>query len=104
MNILDIDFDKYNPIFVDVFSEIYGEEYRSIIEERINNTIHINYNNSDGVERYYNFLIACKEHELFYKFFEQIGITKRDENIRYSEGFNEKFVDLIYKYLCFLNF
>lgn len=101
MNILDIDFDKYNPIFVDVFSEIYGEEYRSIIEERINNTIHINYNNSDGVERYYNFLIACKEHELFYKFFEQIGITKRDENIRYSEGFNEKFVDLIYKYFGF---
>ena len=73
MNILNIDITQNIPDIIKTYTEIFGDEYKEVIEKRINETEFIMYNNVEGVEAYYNFLKQCKEKELTFKFLEQIG-------------------------------
>ena len=39
MDKLNIDFKSLLPYVIDAFSSVYGDEYRSIISKKINNSI-----------------------------------------------------------------
>lgn len=72
MNILNIDINQYIPDIIETYTEVFGEEYRKIIEKRINGTEFIMYNNYEGVCAYYKFLIMHKRKERNLKFLKQI--------------------------------
>ena len=79
---LDFDFKSLSPYVIDAFSSVYGEEYRSIISDRINKSIIIPYHDIDGLNGYVKYLLDCKSREFSIRFLEEIGIDvsayKRD--------------------------
>lgn len=88
MDILNINFDKYLPVVIDAYTELFGEEYRDTISKNINNTHFIIYNNLEGIKSYYKFLSDCKTKELLLKFLNQIGL---DLNIPIEMSYADDF-------------
>lgn len=86
MNILDIDINDSLPYIIDAFSEVYGEEYRDVITDRIcNKTYFFMYNNVEGIDNYLYFLKSCKARELSIKFLDKIGIdVSKYKDISYA--------------------
>ena len=41
MNLLNINVKDFLPDLIDAYTEVYGKEYRNIIEERLNRTFFI---------------------------------------------------------------
>lgn len=75
MDKLNIDFESLLPYVIDAFSSVYGEEYRSIISKKINNTVIISYHDLEGLENYVSYLKKCKSCELSIRFLDEIGIN-----------------------------
>ena len=62
MNLLNIDIKNYIPDIVDAYTEVFGEEYRNIIKNKLNNIQYVIYNNEQGIDNYVHFLEKrCKE-------------------------------------------
>ena len=59
-----LDFEKEKPKFIDTFVRFYGEKYRDIITNRINNIRYVPYLNRDFVTEYYAKTLADKREEL----------------------------------------
>lgn len=79
MEILDNKIDeKTKRNIIDIYTEIFGEQYRSIIEKKVNNIIFLPYYKKISIEKYIMYLENCKTKELVMKFLEQIG-EKLDE-------------------------
>ena len=74
MNILNIDVKDYIPNVIEAYIKIFGEEYRDIIQERINSAKIITYKTEQGIEDYVIFLENCKARELSIKFLKEIGV------------------------------
>lgn len=64
------DIKKYIPLIIDIYSELFGEEYRNIIKIRLNSLQYFIYDNItaapnvEGFESYYDYLLNCKQKEL----------------------------------------
>lgn len=101
MNILNIDIKDSLPYIIDAFSEVYGEEYRDVITDRIyNKTYFFMYNNVEGIQSYLLFLKLCKERELSIKFLNEIGIdVSKYKDISYAQDFDESLTNLINSYI-----
>lgn len=74
MDISNINIKKYIPNVIEVYTKIFGEEYRNLIEERINNGEIITYFTKEIIRKYMYFLKDCKARELSIKFLSKIGI------------------------------
>lgn len=74
MDKLNIDFKGLLPYIVDAFTAVYGEEYRTIISQKVNKTLIISYHDVEGIEGYVRHLRRCKEKECGIRFLERIGI------------------------------
>lgn len=74
MNILNIDVKNYIPNVIEAYIKIFGEEYRDIIQERINSAKIITYRTEYGIREYVIFLENCKARELSIKFLKEIGV------------------------------
>lgn len=99
MNILNIDINQYIPDIIETYSEVFGEEYREIIEKRMNDTEFIFYNRSDEIRDYYEFLKSCKEKELTFKFLEQVGENvKKYKPKNYTAELDEHIQKLMEQY------
>ena len=98
--ILNIDIKDKIPDILEAYTKVYGEEYRNLISERLNNIIYLFYNNLQGVSYYYNFLIDCKKKELAMKFLQNsnIDISSLIPST-YSESLSDELKDVIEKYI-----
>ena len=74
MNILNIDVKDYIPNVIEAYIKVFGEEYRDIIQERINSAKIITYKTEQGIENYVIFLENCKARELSIKFLKEKGV------------------------------
>ena len=74
MDILNIDIKSHVPDIIDAYTEVFGEEYRYIIQEKLKNIYYITYNNARGLDGYAYFLEKSKRCELNIKFLKQIGV------------------------------
>ena len=100
MNIINIDFDKVLPDIADAFCHVYGEEYSSLIEEKLKRTKILHYNDLEGAEGYIRFLKRCKERELSYRFLERIGFDISSyKKESYADGFDKEFIDLLENFI-----
>lgn len=100
MNILNIDFDGLRPHMIDAFTHIYGEEYHSIISDRVNKTLILSYLDPDAISSYASFLKSCKQREYSIKFLERIGIdTQQYKKANYTDSLNEVAEELLKPYI-----
>ena len=101
MNLFNIDFDEIKPYVISAFTQVYGEEYHSIIEKRINNTFIVHYNDVDGLCDYIRYLRDCKCREYTIRFLDEIGIdTKEYDKSNYSKQFSDEMKKVIE---CFIS-
>jgi len=99
MDILNIDIKSLLPYAIDAYSSVYGEEYRSIISEKINNAIIISYRDVDELSNYIYHLKRCKRREFGVLFLESIGEDiKKYKNDNYLESFNPEVENLLENY------
>ena len=70
---LDIDFKSVMPHVIDALTHVYGEEYRSIITNRVNNTVIVYYKDFSHISSYIYHLKCCKKRELFIRFLDEVG-------------------------------
>lgn len=68
------------PKIIEVFIEFYGEEYRDLVTEKLNNTIILGYYDSETL-----FSLICDEkqkmfNEIIADIFDELGIEKTKEN------------------------
>ena len=74
MNPFTLDFSKYYEEILSAFKAVFGYEYSSIIDERMQNVLLTTYSNYEGIKSYYDFLEDAKSRELCNKFLNRIGI------------------------------
>ena len=100
MDSLKINIEKYLEDIVNVYVKIFGEQYKSIIEERVRSTEFIEYNTEQSVRSYIFFLENCKAQELSIKFLSKIGIDVSSlEGKPYAEELPDDIRRLIREYI-----
>ena len=72
MDKLGLELKKILPYVIDAYSNVYGEEYRDIISQRINNAIIIPYYDIEGLDDYLSSIKRCKKREYAIKFLDEI--------------------------------
>lgn len=86
MDKLNIDFNSLLPYVIDAFSSVYGNEYRSIISQKIKNTVIVSYHDFEGLNDYVSYLKRCKAREFSIRFLDEIGIdVKKHKKSNYTE-------------------
>ncbi len=100
MDSLKINIEEYLEDIINVYVKIFGEQYKSIIEERVRSTEFIEYNTEQGVRNYIFFLQNCKAQELSIKFLSKIGIDVSSlEGKPYTEELPDDIRRLIREYI-----
>jgi len=96
MDKLNIDFKSLLPYVIDAFSSVYGDEYRSVISKKINNSHIVSYHDFEGLRDYVSYLKICKSREFSIRFLDEIGIDvqvhKKDN---YTEPLDSKIRDIL---------
>ncbi len=70
---LNIDFKLLLPYIVDAYSHVFGEEYRDIINKRVNNTVIVYYTDYKQISSFVYHLKKCKKRELMIRFLDELG-------------------------------
>lgn len=105
MNLLTLDIQEYIPDIIEAYTEVFGEEYRNIIEKNLNNILYVLYNTEDNMYAYLKNLKKFKQKELGIKFLDSIGIDVEEEKKKsYTEGLNENTLNLLENYLGYSYF
>ena len=94
MNSGNLDFEKTLKDVIDATVEVYGEEYRNIIENRAKKIVYFPYTTGFDISYYVNSLINVKSKDLSLKFLTKTGLLKNNEDKQ----------ELILKYLGFNQF
>lgn len=79
------------PKIIEVFIEFYGEEYRDLITEKLNNTIILGYYNSETL---FSLIYDEKQkifNQIITEIFDELGIEKTKENKEKYFGNNNNF-------------
>ena len=103
---LDIDFKSVMPHVIDALTHVYGEEYRSIITNRVNNTVIVYYKDFSHISSYIYHLKCCKKRELFIRFLDEVGydVSKYKTN-NYTKTLDDDLDEildtLLHKLFCF---
>ncbi len=90
MTKLDINFKTIIPDIIDAYTSIYGEEYRSSIIEKLNNTILLEYQDPEELFWYLENIKKYKKRELSIKFLKALGIKEVDN---YEENYSKSLPD-----------
>lgn len=100
MDSLKINIEEYLEDIINVYVKIFGEQYKSIIEERVRSTEFIEYKTEQSVRNYIFFLENCKAQELSIKFLSKIGIDVSSlEGKPYTEELPDDIRRLIREYI-----
>lgn len=110
MDILNIDFKSLYPYIIDAYTYAYGEQYRSIIADRVNKTRVMYYYNVNALSGYFQAIKSVKARKCVYQFLERIGFDlkkygKKEELTFYNFRLNQEDLEdcdcLISFYLAF---
>jgi len=100
MDKLNIDFRSLFSYIIDAFTQIYGEEYRSIISKKINNALIISYYDIEGLHSYLSYIKNCKKSEYSIKFLDKIGIdVKKYIKDNYTEYLGDEIENILDNYI-----
>jgi hypothetical protein len=77
--ILNPEIKNYLTLIIDIYSEIYGTQYKELISKKINNTDFIFYNNPDSLKSFIISLQNEKSRELTHIFLNKINKTDLKE-------------------------
>ena len=96
MDKLNIDFKSLLPYVIDAFSSVYGDEYRSVISKKINNSLIVSYHDFEGLRDYVSYLKRCKSREFSIRFLDEIGIdVQAHKKDNYTEPLDSKIRDIL---------
>ena len=96
MDNLKIDFYSLLPYVIDAYTSVYGDEYRSIISQRLNNTAIISYHDVEGLNDYIAYIKCCKAREFSIRFLEEIGIdVQKYKKSNYTEPLDSKLTEIL---------
>lgn len=88
------------PFVAEAYTHVYGEEFKDIINKRLNNAIIIPYYDIEGLDNYLGFIKRCKRREYSIKFLEKIGLdVKEHKKNNYTERLDGKIVKILDNYI-----
>ncbi len=97
---LSIDFKRLLPFVVDAFTKVYGEEYRDIIFQRINNAVIIPYYDIIGLNDYILCIKSCKRREYAIEFLDKIGVdVERYKKNNYMQQLDDEIEKVLEYYI-----
>lgn len=101
MDLLNLDLEQYKTYVAQAFIHVYGEKYHDIIQDRIERTLILNYNDVEGLKHYINRLLIIKSFQLGISFLKQIGydVTKYEEKRNIEVIDDEELYILLRPYL-----
>lgn len=100
MDKLNIDFQSLLPYVIDAFSNVYGEEYRSVISSKINNALIISYHDFEGLKDYVYYLKNCTARKFAIQFLDEIGIdVQKYKKSNYTEFLDNDIKDILEYYI-----
>lgn len=101
MNVFQVDIKEKMPYIIEAYSEVYGKQYKELLENREKNICYIIYSNSEDIKRYKGFLDECKQRELAIRFLEKIGINVTNQKQKgYAVSLDED-LESIFRKLTF---
>lgn len=99
MNVFSVDVNEYIQYTLDAYCKVFGEKYRDIIIERLDNSCIVNFRYLEGVQKYVTFLKVCKQRALSVKFLKNVGENlEGHEPKTYAEPLDDYLDNLIVKY------
>ena len=93
-NNLNLNLDKYIPNIIEAFTSTFGDEYKSIITERLTKCNIIYYMKDKTYKDYYDFLIKCKTKDLKITFYNYQGLSYDKYRTENSGIIDDKRLDL----------
>ena len=87
MDLLNIKLEQYIPYAIEALTYAYGEQYRSIITDRLNNTVFLYYYDDWRLDEYVKRKRQYEKTKSAIQFLKAIGVdTKKYEGINYSSA------------------
>ena len=100
MDNISIDLKKVLPFVIEAFTFVYGEKYRDIISDKINNAIIIQHYNIESLKEYILFIEECQKREYAIKFLEKIGVNVEDyKKANYTQRLDSEVENLLEYYI-----
>lgn len=100
MDNLSIDLKKVLPFVIEAFTFVYGEEYRDIISDKINNAIIIQRYNIENFREYISYIEECQKREYAVKFLEKIGVNVEEyKKANYTQRLDNKIEKILEYYI-----
>lgn len=100
MDNLSIDLKKVLPFVIEAFTFVYGEKYRDIISDKINNAIIIQHYNIENFKEYILYIEECQKREYAVKFLEKIGVNvEKYKKTNYTEELDNKIEKILEYYI-----
>lgn len=105
MDNISIDLKKVLPFVIEAFTFVYGEKYRDIISDKINNAIIIQHYNIESLKEYILYIEECQKREYAIKFLEKIGVNvEKYKKANYTEELDNKIEKILEYYINDSNF
>ncbi len=100
MDNISIDLKKVLPFVIEAFTFVYGEKYRDIISDKINNAIIIQHYNIESLKEYILYIEECQKREYAVKFLEKIGVNvEKYKKANYTEELDSEVENLLEYYI-----
>lgn len=100
MDNISIDLKKVLPFVIEAFTFVYGEKYRDIISDKINNAIIIQHYNIESLKEYILYIEECQKREYAIKFLEKIGVNvEKYKKANYTEELDNKIEKILEYYI-----
>lgn len=100
MDNISIDLKKVLPFVIEAFTFVYGEKYRDIISDKINNAVIIQHYNVENCKKYMSFIEECQKREYAIKFLEKIGVNVEDyKKANYTQRLDSEVENLLEYYI-----
>ena len=100
MDNISIDLKKVLPSVIEAFTFVYGEKYRDIISDKINNAIIIQHYNIESLKEYILYIEECQKREYAIKFLEKIGVNvEKYKKANYTEELDNKIEKILEYYI-----
>ena len=100
MDRININFKEVMPHVINAYSKVFGEEYRDIIETKLNNAKIIYYLDINGLDYYLNYIRNSKKFECAIKLLDRIGINVEEYKDKiYKQTFDAKTNKILYNYV-----
>ena len=100
MDNISIDLKKVLLFVIEAFTFVYGEKYRDIISDKINNAIIIQHYNIESLKEYILYIEECQKREYAVKFLEKIGVNvEKYKKANYTEELDSEVENLLEYYI-----